>query len=179
MTDWAVAILRTGSEKRMHDRCREMGVESYCPMLKRKRRAPGKATRERYEEPALSGYLPVRAAHVEASETREELYREPDFYDFIRDITHEIATMDDEALNPLRAMENAEPVKFISGPMFYLGEIVKVPYGNSNVSKAFWSRKGQVVNVWRGSYCLALRDEVSNRTLEVWFSGCQLLKPAV
>ena len=175
MTDWVVAILRTGSEKRMHDRCREIGVESYCPMLKRKRRAPGKATRERFEEPAIPGYLPVRAAHVEASETREELYREPDFYDFIRDVTDQIATMDDEALDPLRAMENAEPVKFISGPMFYLGEIVKVPYSNPNVPKAFWNMIGKVVAVNRGRYCLGGHDFVK----ETWFSGCQLLKPAV
>ena len=174
MTDWAIAILRTGSEKRMHHRCKEIGVESYCPMLRQKgRRRRGEPGREAIERPALAGYLPVRGEHVD--DAREGLDWDSDFRDFLRDIDDAIAFIRDSELDPLRAMEKSEPVKFISGPVFYLGEKVKVPYGNESVSKAFWSREGTVVAVKNGRYCLG----GSQFPLETWFSGCQLLKPAV
>jgi len=174
--DWVVGKVRTNSEARLAERCREMGVEPYCPMIKRKRRSPGGTARERFEEPALSGYLPMRAATVEAPETREELYRENGFHDFLRDIDHVIALMKDSDLEPLRAMEKAEPVKFYSDvPRFYLGEIVKVPYNSPHVLKAFWGLKGQIVGVKNGRYCVALEDKVSARMLETWLSPYQLL----
>ena len=169
--DWVVGKVRTNSEARLAERCREMGVEPYCPMIKHKRRSPGSAARERFEEPALQGYLPMRAATVEAPETREELYRETGFHDFLRDIDHVIALMKDSDLEPLRAMERAEPVKFFSGPSFFLGEIVKVPYNSPRVLKAFWGMTGQVVAVKNGRYCLGGHDF----TNEAWFPGYQLL----
>ena len=175
MSDWVVGKVRTNSESKIAGTLEEIGVEAYCPMLKRKRRSPGSAVRERIEEPALPGYIPIRAAHMEAPESREELYRNPDFYDFIRDVSHAVVLMMDSALDPLRAMENAEPVKFISGPAFYLGETVRVPPNNGHVLKAFWGMKGQVVSVKNGRYCLGGHDF----TKETWFSGCQLLRPAV
>ncbi|MGI9485457.1 MAG: hypothetical protein ACR2RF_06155 [Geminicoccaceae bacterium] len=108
---------------------------------------------------------------VEAPETRERLYREPSFYDFLRDINHEIALMLDSDLNPLRNMETAEPVKFYSGPSFFLGQIVKVPYNSLHVQKGFWGMTGQVVSVKNGRYCLGGHDF----TMEAWFNGRQLL----
>lgn len=173
---WYVARVSTGSETKLNALCDEIGVESYCPLSRQKGpRRRGEQGREAIERPALQGYLPIKAVTVEASETREKLYRERDFFDFLRDVTNEIAAMDDEELNPLRAMEKAEPVKFISGPVFYIGEVVKVPYNNGHVSKAFWNMVGQVVGVKNGRYCLGGHDF----TKETWFSGCQLLKPAV
>ena len=172
--DWVVGKVRTSSESKVKEKLEEIGVEAYCPMERKKgprRRTDG--TREAIERAAIPGYLPIRAAHV--VDAHEALEQEPDFYDFLRDVTNEIATMADEALNPLRQMENAKPVKFISGPVFYLGEVVKVPYESPNVMKAFWGMTGQVVSVKNGRYCIALRDKLSNRTLDTWFNGWQLL----
>ena len=175
MSDWFVGKILTGSEGKLHTTFKEIGVESYYPTIKRKRRSPGNATRERYEEAALPGYLPIRAATVEAPETREKVYREAAFYDFLRDIDDVIAAIKDSELDPLRAMEKSEPVKFIAGPVFYIGEIIRVSYNNPHVHKSFWGMIGQVVSVRNGRYCLGGHDFAK----ETWFSGLQLLKPAV
>ena len=175
--DWVVGKVRTNSESKIAGTLEEIGVEAYCPVVRQKGSRRTDGTREAIERPALSGYLPIRAAHVD--DARETLEDEPDFRDFIRDINYEICRMLDSALDPLRSMEKAEPVKFIAGPVFYLGEVVKVPYNSPHVLKAFWGMTGQVVSVKNGRYCLALRDNVSDRTLDTWFTGLQLLKPAV
>lgn len=169
MTDWFVGKVRPYSEAKLAGTLEEMGVEAYAPVIRQKGTRRRDGTREAIERPALQGYLPIRAAHVEAS--WEWLEQEQDFRDFLRDVTNEIATMPDEQLNPIRAMEQSKPVKFVSGPMFYIGEIVKIPYGSERVPKAFWSRIGQVVSARNGRYCLGGHDFA----MEAWFSGSQLL----
>lgn len=174
---WIVGKLRTGSEASMSRRLEDIGVEAYCPMERQKGpRRRGENGREAIERPALPGYLPIKEATVARAETWEWLDREGDFYDFIRDVNNEFARMHDEDLNLLRSMEkNSEPVRFIAGPVFYLGERVKVPYNSPHVAKAWWGMIGQVVNVRNGRYCLGGQDF----KMEAWFSGCQLLKSAV
>lgn len=66
-------------------------------------------------------------------------------------------------------------MKFYSGPTFFMGETVRVPYNSDAVSKAFQGMTGQVVAVKNGRYCLGGLDF----TMETWFTGCQLLKPGV
>lgn len=142
---WAVAKLRTGAEQFMHEVCKEIGVESECPMITRKRRRPGSPTRERFEEPALSGYLCMTAASVEAPETRERLREEASFYDFLRDVTNALMTMPDSALDPLRMITDGEPVEYTSGPVFRVGEVIAVPQSDDPKFKCFSSMKGQVI----------------------------------
>lgn len=170
--DWYVGKVRMNSESKLAGSLEERGVEAFCPFIRQKgprRRTDG--TREAIERPALQGYLPIRAEHVDAPATREYLEQEPDFRDFLRDINNDIARMLDSALDPLRSMEKAEPVQFIAGPVFYLSEVVKIGYNNPHVPKAFWGMTGQIVNVKRGRYCLGGHDF----TMEAWFSGMQLL----
>ncbi len=169
MNDWVIGKVRTSSESKIASTLEEIGVEAYCPMVRSKGQRRSDGTREARERPALPGYLPVREAHV--WDAHEALEHDPDFYDFLRDVTNEIASMKDEELNPIRAMEKAEPVKFYSGPSFFLGEIVKVPYNSPHVLKAFWGMTGQVVSVKNGRYCLGGHDF----TMEAWFNGMQLL----
>jgi hypothetical protein len=173
MNDWVIGKVRTNSEGKIATTLSGIGVEAYCPMVRSKGQRRTDGTREAVERPALPGYVPVREEHV--WDAMEHLEHDPDFYDFLRDIEHVIATIRDSDLDPLRAMEKAEPVKFYSGPSFFLGEKVKVPYNSPHVMKAFWGYEGQVVGVKNGRYCLALKDKVSGRTLETWFYGYQLL----
>lgn len=173
--EWLVGRLRTGTEKRMAHRLEGIGVETYCPMERQKGpRRRGEPGREAREHPALPGYLPIKEATL--VNAWEWLDRDGDFYDFIRDVNNDLARMMDKDLNPLRTMEkNGEPVRFIAGPVFYLGEWVKVPYNSPHVHKSWWGMVGQVVNARNGRYCLGGQDF----KMEAWFSGCQLLKPAV
>jgi hypothetical protein len=175
--EWLVGKLRTGSEERMSGRLGDIGVEAYCPMERQKGpRRRGEPGREAIERPALPGYLPIREATLASPDAWEWLDRDGDFYDFIRDVNNDLARMLDLDLNPLRSMEkHSEPVRFISGPVFYLGERVKVPYNSPHVAKAWWGMIGQVVNKRNGRYCLGGHDF----KMEAWFSGRQLMNSAV
>lgn len=108
MTHWNVAVIRNGAEASIAALCTDIGVEVFLAMERRKGpRRRGEPGRELIEQPLMRGYIPMRSSTVEDPETRERLYQDAAFYDFIRDVTHEISQMPDAALDPLRAREKA------------------------------------------------------------------------
>ena len=73
MNWWVIGKVRTNSESKIASTLEEIGVEAYCPMVRSKGQRRTDGTREARERPALPGYLPIRAEHLEASDARASI----------------------------------------------------------------------------------------------------------
>lgn len=170
MKRWAVGNVRTGHEFDVADRIKkECGAEVYCPKYTTKgQRRRGQAGRESAERAALPSYLFIRHDTIE---DREIIYQDSRFHYFITDWLNRIITITGEVIEEMRSREllGAYQPRFVSGPVFLIGETVKVPDG------PWKSMRGQVIAVNRGRYLLDNLDF----TKGVWFSGLQLLGKAV
>ena len=164
---WAVGNVRTGSELEPARSLKETGVEVYAPSVTVKSRPAGKRRPIDKHLPIVPGYL-----FIDPDVDPADVEHDSRFYYFLRDITDRLAEVSDDDLAPIRAIESeGHRPKYISGPQFHIGEIVKISYGNPLVPKAFWGYTGQIIAKRQSGYCLGGHDFVK----EVWFTGCELL----